>query len=107
MRIKTLLVFESACVLVALAIAVRYIAENGAKPQPMVESTTALVARHSLSLGTLISEPESLFAEQVVTKQAGPRRAIHRYSDLKGRRLNKLLAEGQTVAVEDLIETDA
>jgi pilus assembly protein CpaB len=101
MKSKTLILMIVAigCGLAASYMTSRVIADRKDGEE---EKVTVLVAQRNLAMGTLVKEPEKLFAEKQFTKGEEPKRAIRTYDELKDRRLNKPLSAEQFATPDDL-----
>jgi pilus assembly protein CpaB len=107
MKPKTmiLMVVAVVCGLAASYMTSRVIAErNSAPSEGEVEKVTVLVARQKIPTGTLIKDPEKYFEEKAYTKGDEPKKAIRGWDQVKDRRLNKPLSEGQFVTADELMD---
>jgi Flp pilus assembly protein CpaB len=102
MKLKTLLLFETVCVLVVVILGSRFGAED--RSLPRVERIDVLVAGQDMVAGTFISEPTTVFRRCSFLKGTEPTGAIRDPYELKNARLGKPLASGQHVTADDLTD---
>jgi pilus assembly protein CpaB len=105
MKPKTLILMVVAigCGLAASYMTSRVIADRSDKDGE-IEKVAVLVAKHNLTMGTLIKEPETLFEEKQYNKGEEPKKACRTFDQLKDKMLNKPVNAEQFVTPDDLTD---
>ena len=81
MKLRTLLLFETVCVLVVIILGSHLIADS--RPLPRVERIDVLVAGADMVSGTFINEPTTMFGPCSFIKGTEPMGAIRDPYELK------------------------
>jgi len=87
-------------VAIACGLAAAYITSSFFPIQ--TEKVGVLVAKHDITMGVLVADPEALFVEKLFTKGEEPKWAIRSFDEVKGRRLNRSVSQDQFVTASDL-----
>jgi len=107
MKPKTmiLLVVAVGCGLAASFMTARLIADrNGDGNQEA--KVRVLVAKKRINPWTLLDKPEVHFVHKEIPESAVPKKALKEFSDLKDKRLNKVVSEETFVTTDDLVGKD-
>src|SRR5262245_8445289 len=109
MKPKTmiLMVVAVACGLGASYMTSRLLAERKDAPQVVERpKTKVLVAKSRVDLGTPLKNPQALFIEKEIDKEAAPGGVLTDLNQLKDCRIKRLLHPGDFVHPDDLIAKD-
>jgi pilus assembly protein CpaB len=104
MKPKTLMLMVVAvgCGLVAAYLT----SQLGARQAPQAETVEVLVAEKEIPQGTLLKEPEKYFKSVAWPKEREPKNHVSSLEEMRGKILNKSLAEGQFVTPKDLSKNE-
>lgn len=103
MKSKTLILMVVAigCGLAASYMTSRVIADRNSK-EGDDEKISVLVAKHNLTLGHMVKEPEKDFEFKAFTKGEEPKKALRDLEQVKDKVLNKPITAEQFVTLDDL-----